>query len=474
MKKLVLTIAAFSALSATYAQKYMGIVTSNWSGTQSIYLNPSVIADSRSKLCVDLGSFNLFVDNNLASVDLSKIGTSGSVGDAFTFSKSGQFNIVLGLEARGPGVMYSIDDDNTVAITSRVRMFNQFNNFDRNLFQSVMMPDVTASNYAVGSKNFNWTAHIWSEFNLSYARVLYKEGDHFIKAGITLGRASGLGYVGIKGRNLDATYNSSDAILHASNSDIQFATSIANDAGALKDGAANIFGQFFGKKGGSGLRSDIGATYEYRPDHADWEGDRRDPSTNKYKVRASVAVTDIGAVKYKGNLQANLSGNGTLRGDSVAKNIVDGKDFTTYASTQGFHLDTPHADTKVHLPTALVIGADYYVSSHFYVNATWITNLANRQNFGNSLYGQVTISPRWDTKIFCAALPLTYSAMTKSVKVGLGLRLGGFFLGSDDMLLFLGGKAYGANYYMGAYVPIAKRHPKNHVKDAAGTPKTGG
>jgi hypothetical protein len=475
MKKMILTTGlAVAATLTTNAQRYLGLTTSNWSGLSSVYLNPGNIADSRTKFDLDLSSFNLIIDNSLASVNLSNATSGGSdISKIFSFSNSAQFNVLATIEYRGPGIMYSIDDDNTVAISTRFRAFEQFNNFDQRLFQSLMSPGA-GSDYSITSQNFNWTTHLWGEFNLSYARVLYKEKEHFIKAGITLGRASGLGYMSVKGSNLDATLDPANHSLVANHSDIEFATNVVNNSGQLTNGVSNLLGGIFGgsgEGGGGGFRGDIGAVYEYRPDHADWEADRYDASVNKYKVRGSIAITDIGAIKYKGSYQANVTGNGSVTDTSLAQSILAGQKFSNYMASRGFHLDTPRADTKVHLPTALVLGADYYVASHFYVNGTLITNLANRQNYGNSFYGQLSITPRWDTKIFTAAIPLTYSGMTHSIKAGLGLRLGGFFFGSDDMLLFLGGKAYGVNYYMGAFVPINKRHHK-HKTEATTTTTT--
>lgn len=466
MRKLILTSAMAVTALASYAQRYLGMATSNWSALSSIELNPANIADSRTKLSVDLSCFNMTVDNSLGKVDLSRITdaiSSGKITDAFTLSGNSTFNILATIEVKGPGFMYSIDDDNTIAISSRFRAFEQFNNFDTKLFQSIMSPP-TDGNYSITSSNFNWTTHIWNEFNLSYARVLYKEKEHFIKAGVTVGRAGGIGYLSLKGNRLDGNFNASDATLTANHSDIEFATNIPTNANQLKDGFTNIAGGLFGGGGGGGFRADLGAVYEYRPDHADWEGPRYDASSNKYKVRASIAVTDIGSIKYKNSLQVNGSGNGTITGTDLLTNIVTGNSFSNYLRSRGFYADTPHADTKVHLPTAMVMGADYYVASHFYVNATWITNLANRQNFGNSYYGQLSIIPRWDTKIFTAALPLTYDGINHAIKAGLGLRLGGWFIGTDDVFI-----SYGVNFYTGAFVPIAKKH-KKHKGEATAAP----
>lgn len=461
MKKLVLSIAVLAA--ATYgakAQRLMGVATSNWSGTTSLALNPANLGDNRAKFALDLFGLNFGIDNNLAQVDVSKA-TSGVGGDGLggggllTFSGNNKFNIVMPVaDVRLPGAMYTIDNKNAVALTLRFRGFNQFNNFDKTLFQSLLDPTASAATgYNLNSSKFNWTTHMWSEINVSYSRVVYEEGKHFVKAGITLGKMNGVGFVGVAGRNLNAQFYTNDSLV-ASNTDIEFASNIVDSAGELAGGLGGV--SLFGNSGngGSGIRADIGAVYEYRPDSYD----PKDGKSNKYKVRGSFAITDLGKIKYKSAMSLTAKGNGMMSASDLAANIMNFTSLKDYMNTRGFFLDTGVKAYKVGIPTAMVVGVDYYVASHFYVNATWIKNMANRTNIGNSYYGQLTVTPRWDTKFFTAALPITYSAMSKGIKTGVGLRLGGLYFGSDDVMLFLTGKGYGVNFYMGAYVPINRKY----------------
>jgi hypothetical protein len=472
MKKVLVTttMLALGALTAD-AQRLMGVATGNWSGTTSLGLNPANVADSRSRFVLDLFSLNFGVDNNLASVNLSKV--TGSTGDGLggggllTFSGNNKFNIVMPVaEIRGPGAMYTIDHKNGIALTTRVRAFNQFNNFDRTLFQSIMDPASAASTgYNFTSNKFNWTAQMWSEFNLSYGRVLYEKGKHFIKAGITVGRTNGVGFVSVSGSNLDAQFYNGDSMV-VTNTNVQFASSVIDSAGQLGSGFSDV--SFFGKgggNGGGGFRADIGAVYEYRPDNIDVN----DHSANKYRVRGSLSITDLGKIRYNNAVGVGIQGNGTMSASDMAKNFLNYSNLKDYASSRGFNVDTGKKAAKVGLPTALILGADYYIMGHFYVNGTWIKNMANRGKFGNSYYGQLTITPRFDTKVFTLALPLTYSSMTKGVKAGLGIRFGGFFIGSDDMLLFISDKAYGVNFYMGGYVPINRKYKKSKSTETQST-----
>ncbi len=472
MKKRILVIILFvvSALSV-HAQRYLGIATSNWSGTYGMYLNPANIADSRTKFAIDLMSINFGVDNNLAGINLSgafsSIGGNSKLNETFNYGNKQQFSLMLPYAALNlPGIMVSIDHKNSIALTLRVRGINQFNNFDQRLFRTITDPNYNSGNdFDFTSANFNWTLHAWSEINLCYGRVLYEKEEHMLKVGLNLKLLGGIGYVSLKGKNLDAHFYSAADSLRANNTDLEYSSSIIDSLSELGGGVSDAFSQFFGKKGGNGFGADIGLVYEYRPDYDDYVdpvSKHVDHSSNKYKIRASVSVTDIGSINYNNTMSANITGNGSLSVGDLAKNFTNFNSFSDYAGSRGFHLDTARGSTKVYLPTALIIGVDYYIWQHFYVNGTYIANLANRQNFGNSYYNQFTLTPRFDTKFMSVGVPITYSSLTSGFKAGFGMRFGGFILGTDDVSAFFSNSAYGVNFYVGAFVPINKKYKKSN------------
>ena len=212
----------------------------------------------------------------------------------------------------------------------------------------------------------------------------------------------------------------------------------------IKVNAANLFSKFFGATAGTGIGGDIGVVYKREQEH---------------DLVFSAAVTDLGAIKYTRKKSAiiNIKGNGSITGDGLSDNSGDATAFENYMKQQGFSIDTSSAAAKVHMPTTLIIGADYQVNERFYVNALFISNLANRQNFGNSYYNQITLTPRYDTRLLSVALPITYSALAHDMKLGVGIRFSGFFIGSDDMLALFSNHQYGAGVYLGGFVPIKAR-----------------
>lgn len=470
------------------AQRYIGIATSNWSGTNGMYLNPANIADSRHKFTVDLFSVNIGVNNNLAQLNNGLSGLTNIADDGFnagiSYQNQEKFSLMAPyLEVRGPGAMVSINKKHSFALTTRVRAINQFHDFNQNLYKTIADEDYrnstnTSTNFSVKSDAFNYTTHGWAEIGLSYGGVIYDGGDHFVKGGLTLRYLLGATYIGLTSTNLDAeVYPSSDSLI-ISNTDLQFASNITNNVGF-----GNKIGDFLGG-GGSGIGADLGLVYEWRPNHETYKYDMDgetgilDRGQNKYKVRVSASVVDLGAINYKNNnFVTNVSNinntSAVLKGSEIAENIDNFQDFRAYAQSRGLSVDssTNSAKTKVGLPTAIIAGVDYHAVKGLYINAMFMGNVANRTKLGNSFYNQVTVTPRWDTRVFSVGIPLTYDFLTQSIKYGVGARVGGFFIGSDDLTGLIGKTGYGANFYFGAYIPINYKKPKDADGDLVSNKK---
>ncbi len=461
-----------------FAQFNFGTATGNWSGTQGLYLNPAIIADSRERFTIDIISANAGVDNNLGSLN-NKGGIIGALNDGstdkmFTYNGSSTFSVMAPYaRVNGPGCMISINHRHSIALTTAVRGMNQFNNFDRSLYETITNPAYLPSGDATyTSHNYNYTAHMWSELGASYAGVILDAPHHEIRVGATLRYLGGIGYVGLKGQNLNVQYRNGNDTVYAYNSDIQYASNISSAKGALFNGFANnnLFTQFFGTKAGGGLGADFGIVYDYidgTRDVYEMDGmtDLVDRSANIYRLRMSASVLDLGAITYKSNNNSNLeaSGNGYLTGAGLSNSAGNFSDFKNYITAQGFDGDSTHKNTRVGMPTRMLFSVDYNAYKHFYINTACVINIANRQNFGNSYYNQVTVTPRYDTRLISVGLPITYSLLSNSMKMGVGFRVSGFFVGSDDLLGLFASQQYGFNAYVGGFVPFYKlrRHDRD-------------
>jgi outer membrane protein OmpA-like peptidoglycan-associated protein len=483
MKKSTLALLLAATLPvAANAQRYMGIATGNYASTNSIYLNPANLADSRHKFSIDLFSLNFGVDNNLGTINSSNIfsGLSDSVGSIININNQGKFSMLLPYaEVRGPGFMVNLNNKHGIGLTTRVRTFNQLHDFDQRIYQTVQGSAGT-DYYSQGNK-FNYTLHTWAEIGASYGGVLYEKQKHAIKAGATVRYLHGGGYINMKSNNLDMNYIASTGMVTVTNTDLEFATTYKTSSGSdgFSDNLSNAL-----KGLGAGVGGDIGVVYEFRPKYEkytyemDGKKDNFDRSQPAYMLRFSAAVTDLGSISYKNNsstLTLKNSGSSTFHGDSLKGNVSDYNSLRDFAASNGIAIDSTNSSvsTTVGLPTALVLGVDYNIADvkGLYANVTFIGNLADRMKVGNSIYSQITLTPRFENKTFCVGIPVTYNFMNSSIKAGLGVRVGGFFFGSDDALAFFSNNQYGANFYFGASVPFNKKRVKDSDGDLVSNKK---
>ena len=454
------------ASTVAYGQRYLGVATGNYNTLNTMYVNPANLGGCNEKIGVNLFSFNMGVDNSLGTIssigNIMKTlnsGDSGSTQNIFTYSNREKFSMMLpAVEIRGPGVLYRINSSHTVALTTRVRAINEFNNFDRTLYKTITQPSLAAGTNSITAQNFNWTAHLWSEIGFSYGGVIVNTDPMQVKVGATVRYLMGIGYLGLKGKNLDVAYTTGSDSFRATNSDIEFGSNAQSLENAVSNGITTdkLFG---GESGGTGFGADLGVVISLMPEEGKGvkDGDAGSKGDDEgYKLSLSASITDIGAINYKTSYNVNVTGNGYLTGKGLSEHIKDYQDFRQYVITQGYSADTGIKATKVYLPTSLIIGGDYHAYKHFYANASLILNLASDARFGSKYYNQFTITPRYDTKILTVGLPITFNMLTNNMRMGIGFRVTGFFFGSDDMLALFSNNQYGLNFYVGGMVPICR------------------
>lgn len=499
MKKLILIFVIALMPMLSFAQRYIGIATSNWSATNGMYLNPANIADSRTKFSIDLFSLNFGTEFN-AGVKFSvpdavkyfqgnEDDTNKSFGSFFDVEKSkdGQYSLMLPyMEIRGPGATISLNRKHSIGISTRVRAMHQFSNFSEDLFNFLVDSNFTGYNNAsFQSKDFNWTVHAWSEIGLSYGGVIWEKEKHQVKGGFTVRYLMGAGYQSVVSQNLNGTYSppttsNPDAQMSIVNSDFTYAK---GGLFAGSDGGFDL-SSALGKSAGTGIGADLGLVYEFRPNYKRYQYDLDgktgvwDDSKNKYLFRFSAAMTDIGSIKYKKNnevLNAHNTGNSSLiKGSEIFDKLSDYDSLRQYLGSKGINVnDTtqPTDGMKLTLPRMLVLGLDFHAVKGLYVNAMLMANMVDRGTLGTSHYSQITITPRWDSRMFSFGLPLTYSMLSSKMRVGAGVRVGGFFFGSDDMLSMFSDVKYGSNFYFGVSVPFSKKRPKDSDADGISNKK---
>lgn len=461
MKKYIYGMAVFLASTGTtVAQRQVGTSLGSYNTLNSLYLNPANLGGCTEKLGFSALTGNIAADNNLGTISsiseiIKTVGDGADAGKLFKYTNSSEFSLMLPMvELRGPGVLFRMNNRHTLALTTRVRAFNELNNFSRNLYVIVTDPgNAGNTDIRLTAKNFNWTAHLWSETALSYGVVAFESDNMQLNCGITLRMLSGIGYIGMKGKNLDVTYRGGSDSVYAANSDIEFSSNVTDANDAFNNGVNG--GKILGGAGGAhGFGADLGVTFQLNTGRGNSD-DINQP--NSYDLKFSAAVTDIGSIKYNNGFFVNLTGNGYITGKGISDSVSNYDEFRTYAVRHGYSADTGTTSTKLQMPTSLLISGDYAITRKLHINAMMAANLITTNNYMSRYYSQLTVTPYLDTRLVTLGLPITYNMLTNNIRLGLGARLYSFYFGSDDMMSLISGNQYGFNFYAGAMVPIYKK-----------------
>lgn len=483
MKKITLASSLLLSLSiSANAQRYFGVATGDYLPTKSVYLNPALIADSKLKWSVDLFSLNATIDQNYGTINtdgIFKAMTSSdfslnTIDKMLTKGDRERFDLMAGFDVNVLNAYASFKNKHHFGLNYRVRTAANIRDYDAAIFTSLYGSDESTT--ALNVSNMRLNVNSWSELGLSYATTLWQNDKAAFSFGATAKYLGGLSYMGANIGEVRGTFNSdptnvtrgtinADAIrLNAStsnNMDQDF-NGILNRAKALFDGTASGFG------------GDLGFTYviKQNPSKINYEMDGRtdniDPTKSRYKWRFSAAVTDLGMINYKNTTNFTANGAGVLSVDSISDRVDNFSELRGYMSRRG--ISTTYQDKtgtqRIYLPASIVLGADYNINNKFFANATYIHGFVpNTESFSPFTASQLTVTPRFEQKIVTIGLPLTYNFFTENFKAGLGVRVSGFYFGTDDALALVGSKnSKGVNMYFGAQIPIVK----NRLKDRDG------
>lgn len=477
------------------AQDFLGLHNNNYSGVVTVFSNPANIADSRMQFDLILGGVNTSVENNYVGIKRSALEFSGSIfnpktirfpfqnansdtSDANYYKNSlviypGDNNVSAYSSSRMviASFMFNIDRKSALALTMSVRNHINLDGMSRDLanaaYNEFKDPSLFLKNFK--SDDITATQMTWADYGLSYARVIQDKEKHFLKAGATakLLQGAGAGYYSIK--NLEYVIDTVNVYSFIS-SDLSYGFSQSYDE-ALRGGSVDLNKL----KYSFGFGFDIGAVYEWRPDfqeykyNMDGETDLWRRDQNKYKLKASLSINDIGGIKYKKSQYSNDVSATFNYWDFTELNVDSFAGFDKLMK-DSFPSTSNSTTFKMSLPTTINAQVDYHLGKCYYVNFT--ANLPNpfkTKSVQLYEYTSLSLGPRIDLPWFGLSVPFTYNSLIaqhgKPVMMGLGLRLGPLSIGTNDILNYFTGDLYGMNAYMLLRIPIPYMQVKDMDKD---------
>ena len=463
-QKILLSFSLIITCFCSIAQSYTGYFSDNYSGLNSIALNPANIADSRfeSELNLMLNGSVIF-NNDGIGFDLDE--------EIEKKSLSTDNNGGVNLDFLGPSYMFNIDKKSAIALTTRVRGFLNANKVD-----GVFIDDYFSDKSAVLTKsNLNITTHAWAELGISYARVITNKKDYFLKAGVTFKFLKGIRAGYLRGSNLNIDYDNDGTNLPG-----------GETTGSLTSSGELIYGRYGDDRNGktispiesltnTGFGMDLGVIYEWRPDYRKYNYrnirgksyTRRDK--NKYKLKLGVSLTDIGRINYKDGIQEYYN----LQGTNISEDeIRDAGDFDNVLETF-YALNDTKSGYKAILPTAIHLNADWNFNDRFYINLNTDLSLISKNKIRtNHISNTLSLTPRYESKSFSFYLPMSLVRYS-GFQVGAGLRYGFMYVGSGNLLslypvnanIFNKKSNKAADVYFGIKIPILHKEPKDSDND---------
>jgi outer membrane protein OmpA-like peptidoglycan-associated protein len=468
MKKNFSLLVLLFFYAAVHAQNFPGYRSGNYTGVNGVFFNPANIADSRYRWDFNLVSFNATVGNDKGNFKLKDITTNktDNFRDRF-LGGSGNTNAAVNVEVFGPSAMFNLNSKSSMAVTTRARVVGNVRDIDGNLVQSVINSNANSYPYSFSSNaNSTITTNGWGEIGLSYAREISQNGPHYFKGGLTVKYLSGVGNNYVQLGSLNTTIDQ-DALSQAYLRNTSGTIRVGN-AGAVLDKFS--FDDLF-TKGQNGIGADIGFVYEFRPSYAVAGLDDYQQELNKYKVKFSVSVLDIGKIKYStnpntsGGYRVNIAGN-TLADRFYLNQLQDKNTDEIKAvldrNPQFFTASEPNNSIsyKANLPTVLQAAFDYHLHRGFFVNLGGQLDMNKAGNLYNAYeYNSITLTPRYEGKIFGVYFPINYNELTH-FNAGISLRAGPLFIGSGSIITAIS-KSKQADVHAGLRFGIMKKNKKD-------------
>lgn len=479
------------------AQTYLGLQQSNYGGIHQANLNPANIANGLHKFYINPFNLGFGFNNDYLQLNMPFTVTqliTGNVPQQYKNS-NGQIkfedtwlkesvngkakNVNLYMQLRTPGFAMQLPLGFAIGVQYKNNISFQMNDIAEPLARLARYGvDSSKGNtlysgptqYEVG-KNFSDNAftiniNAYGELGGTIAKNIIKTDNMVLKAGFTgkylMGYASGF----IKNKGMQFRLQGMDTIVF-NQTDLEYGytdLSIFNNLNAVN---IDMLTQ---KIQGSGFGYDIGATIEIKP-----EGTKRilNKKTN-YLFRAGASLLDCGSIYYKNSLKTTHitnSGDKYFHLNSAFANAWSestdaGIHYTDSVLRTILTIDSARKDVKTTMPTTLNLQFDYNLFKNFFVGANLSQDLRGKKNIGVRKASYLVVIPRFESKLLELALPMGLMNDYRTGRIGIYLRVGPVFAGSDNLIGQLkSNNFYGADFYVGASFGITGKKNKDKEEE---------
>jgi hypothetical protein len=444
MKKFILTLGILVSFTAFAQDHFSSISTSSRVGILNASVNPAELANLYKKFEVNISGFSFNVSNNkISSGDLN----SDTNLKELIFTGTDPVNMRIDGQILGPGVAVKLLKWG-FGITTKANVKFDIVNVDPVIGNAIsnnnLILNTTLLNHP---ENQRLSGASYGEVGFSVARTLVNSEKHSFGVGVTFNLLFPGSYsnFGLSGLNGQITQNASGAYLTTNQPatlNIAYSGSLANSFSNFGDYTRSIFG------GLNGMATDIGATYQWK-----------DGKTKKYRIKGGIAIRNIGSMTFKDNNNYSTSYTlmiqPTLQNPqgldlSLFNNVNNLSEVETILTQNGYLTKAPEKrDFTVNLPTLFTMYGDFRIIPKIYITGYWQQKM-KKDNADNQITALniFSVTPRVNLGLFEFCLPVSTNDIA-GTNVGIGIRLSGFYLGSNSFFSSLANSSKQADLYTG-------------------------
>jgi hypothetical protein len=448
-----------------YAQLSLGLINGNYSGSSSLAINPSLMANSKLKSDINLFSISAFAENNYLYFPAGKsnlVQLFNGVYDYHFFPKpygEGERNVYSYYDDKskkfifgnvriiGPSVMFSVHD-HIFAVRTGFRTITSTRRlpYDMANFSYYGMDFTPQQNVFYSNSNYDMASMGWWDIMFSYATVFNRSHNNHWSAGISIGPV--FGYSGAYLTGGDTRYIAyNDSILNVDLLDAEFGISLPLE---YETDEVDFFHPLIR---GFGWGMDVGITWQYRerPYQKKFPGNFYNKRFEDYKFKVGLSVLDIGWVNFTKNAERHVYDQVYNNSINVSEleyvNIRHELDTTSIifygdpdSSLQGDRI-------RIYMPTSISVQFDYHIADWWYVNTTLIIPAVYKSPM-IEMPVVWAVTPRFESRMIEISVPLVLYDY-KYPRVGLAIRLEGLTVGTDNLGGFIGKDDFtGADIYI--------------------------
>lgn len=457
---------------AASAQNLLGLTTSPEGGIHRAYQNPAWLADSPHKFYFSLGAVGLNVNNNYvryqAPYSLLRLVTGNVPAQYRQANGSLRFetdytqeildgkpkNGTLWAEFRGPAAQLSLGPRTVIGLSTRLRASGQIWGASEQLLAAIRASLASSAYYSIPSRNnaFSVNTNVYGELAASLGHTLLESETDKLMAGVTLKYLVGFTSGYFVNRGLDYTVLPDPNVPDGGYLDISRINADFGFTSFLNNQNLTLSSLVSGNAPGRGVGVDIGLAYVRQLD------------SESPTMRLGLALTDLGAVTYSGEsyditqqktrfLPSDFD---NVRNTEQAVNIIREKLGVTEAQNRGKFTSG--------LPTSLNLSADYALPTGAGLQVALWQDLRSNSAVAAHQPTVLAIVPRYDVKWGGVSVPL--SLVNGGAQVGLSLRAGPVWAGSDNLLGLIGTsnngiRPRGVDVYLGLAMGFGSRGADN-------------